>query len=425
MRAKTRHAMKDRYQLLTDEIFSRHRSVQDAGFSGNAYKPGMERMREFDDLLGNPSRKGSFVHVGGTNGKGSTSHLVAAALAAGGKRIGLYTSPHLKDFRERIKIVSGDGFRMIGKEDVTEFLDRWGQEIDRLGLSFFEITTGMALWWFAREAVDMSVMEVGLGGRLDSTNIISPEVTVITSIGLDHCAILGGSRAEIATEKAGIFKPGVPAVIGIRDEETAPVFDREAKSAGCPLYWAEDDAIDAGLAGRLDLKGEYQAQNLRTAMKTLSLLGTDMDADVREAMARCAGRTGLRGRWETLSSHPLTIADIGHNPAALKWNFAQLAGMMDSGKYDRLIIVYGVMADKDVDGIIPLMPAGAEYIFTAAATPRSMPAGEILSRFRRTRGENARMVGDVRGALESARELASPGSLIYVGGSAFVVAEAL
>lgn len=419
--------MGDDYSRLVGEIFARHRSVQDAGFASGAYKPGLERMREFDRLLGGPAGRGRYVHIAGTNGKGSVSHMTAAALAAHGRQVGLYTSPHLKDFRERIKIVSGDGFRMIGKDDVVDFLRRWGKDIDRLGLSFFEITTGMALWWFDRECADISVIEVGLGGRLDSTNIITPVITAVTSIGLDHCAILGSTRAEIAAEKAGIFKRGVPAVIGVRDDQTAPVFERVAAEVRCPLYWADDDGIDTSLLGRLDLRGEYQAINLRTAMTVLGLLGEDVRGDVRvrDAIADSARRTGLRGRWETLRDSPLTIADIGHNPAALRLNFAQLSEMMGSGRYDRLIIVYGVMADKDIDGIIPLMPSGAKYIFTTPATPRAMSAEEILSRFRRSRSEEASAGGDVRSSVTEALRNATTRSLVYIGGSAFVVAEAL
>lgn len=417
----------DDYSRLVGEIFSRHRSVQDAGFASGAYKPGLDRMREFDTLLGGPAGRGRYVHIAGTNGKGSVSHMTAAALAVHGRQVGLYTSPHLKDFRERIKIVSGDGFRMIGEDEVAGFLRCWGEDIDRLGLSFFEITTGMALWWFDREDADVSVVEVGLGGRLDSTNIITPDIAAVTSIGLDHCAILGGTRAEIAAEKAGIFKRGVPAVIGVRDAETAPVFERAAAAVHCPLYWADDNEVDAGLLGRLDLRGEYQAINLRTATTVLELLGEDVRGDgrVRDAIAGCARRTGLRGRWETLCDSPLTIADIGHNPAALRLNFAQLSEMMGTGRYDRLIIVYGVMADKDVDSIIPLMPEGAEYIFTAPATSRAMSAEEILSRFRISRSEDASVGGDVRSSVALARRKATTRSLLYIGGSAFVVAEAL
>ncbi len=434
--------MKDNYQQLIEDIFSRHRSVQDAGFAGDAYKPGLERMTEFDALLGSPSRRGRFIHVAGTNGKGSVSHMTAAALAASGRQVGLYTSPHLTDFRERMKIISADGFRMISREDVTAFLREWGDEIDRMGLSFFEITTGMALWWFAREHADISVIETGLGGRFDSTNIITPEVAVITSIGLDHCAILGDSRAAIAAEKAGIFKLGVPAVIGTRDSETEAVFIKAAAEKGCPLYWAEETGCDTALAGRLDLHGEYQGINLRTAITALGLTGTDYrDGHVCNAIEHCARLTGLHGRWERLSESPLTIADIGHNPPALACNFAQLASMMDSGEYDRLIMVYGVMADKDIDSIIPMMPENAEYIFTTPSTPRAMPAEEILERFLRIRyGEEYSERGDassvsarrraiassdVRTAVALARRLATPRSLIYIGGSAFVVADIL
>lgn len=419
--------MSQKYNDLILTIFSRHQSVQSAGFSGEAYKPGLERMLEFDSILGRPSERLECVHIAGTNGKGSVSHMLASALASTGRSVGLYTSPHLKDFRERLRIIDDDSYRMISEDDVVVFLEKYQRDIDGLGLSFFEITTGMALWWFEREGVDVAVMEVGLGGRLDSTNIITPELSIVTSIGLDHCAILGDTREAIALEKAGIFKPGVPAVVGIRDDETAPVFESKATEVHSPLFWADDDEVDEELLGRLDLRGEYQAINLRTAMCALDLMGEDTsDEAIREALAHSARRTGLRGRWDVLCESPLTIADIGHNPPALRYNFAQLGEMMRSGRYNRLIIVYGVMADKDLDSIIPLMPQDAQYIFVAPKTPRALPSADILQRMLSMRPDtDAIDGGSVSDGWAIARRLATPDSIIYIGGSAFVVAEAL
>ena len=280
----------EQYNHLLEELYNRHPSVQNTGFTAGAYKPGLAGMERFDAALGHPSRQFRAIHVAGTNGKGSVSSMLAAALSAAGLRVGLYTSPHLVDFRERIKLVEPDGWSMIPREEVFRFLT----ENDLADLSFFEITTGLAFWWFAAQQVDVAVIEVGLGGRLDSTNILTPELAVVTSIGLDHCALLGSTRGAIAAEKAGIFKPGVPALCGQRDDETAPVFEARASVVPCPLFFAED--FDVELFDT-DLAGPCQAANLRTALAALELLGVEPD---REALAHTAARTGLRGRWERL-----------------------------------------------------------------------------------------------------------------------------
>lgn len=409
----------DRYDSVLSSLFVRFPSVGRAGFTPGAYKPGLERMLEFDALLGSPSRALHFIHVAGTNGKGSVSSMLASSLAAGGRRVGLFTSPHLLDFRERIKIVSDDGAGMIPREAVLAFVDRWDEVFDSLALSFFEITTGMALDWFRSEEVDVAVMEVGLGGRLDSTNIIVPDLSIVTSIGLDHCAQLGDTRALIAAEKAGIFKTGVPALVGERDEETAPVFASRALSLPCPLFFADDlPAVPA----ELDLGGEYQRRNLRTVLAALRLLGEEPDWD---AIRHTAARTGLRGRWETLRREPLTICDIGHNPPALALNFAQLESMMESGCFPTLHIVYGVMADKALDDIIPLMPAGATYWFVTPDTPRALPAREIAESFERVRGCPAKAFDSVAEALDAMEQFLRPNDLVYIGGSTYVVSDAI
>ena len=275
------------YTRLLEELYARHPSVQNQGFTTGAYKPGLDGMRRLDAALGHPAQRLRAVHVAGTNGKGSVSSMLAAALSATGLRVGLYTSPHLVDFRERIKLVEPGGWSMIPREEVFRFLTE--RERDLEGLSFFEITTGLAFKWFADIDVDIAVIEVGLGGRLDSTNILTPELAVVTSIGLDHCALLGGTRGAIAAEKAGIFKPGVPALCGERDAETEPVFEARASVVPCPLFFAED--FDVELFDT-DLTGPYQAANLRTALAALELLGIDAD---REALAHTAARTGSAG----------------------------------------------------------------------------------------------------------------------------------
>ena len=402
----------DQYAQLLGELYNRHPSVQTAGFAAGAYKPGLDAMRRFDAALGHPSQQIRTLHVAGTNGKGSVCSMLAAALSATGLRVGLYTSPHLVDFRERIKLVGPDGWSMVPKEYVFRFLT----EQDLGDLSFFEITTGLAFRWFADEQVDIAVIEVGLGGRLDSTNILTPELAVVTSIGLDHCALLGSTRAAIAGEKAGIFKPGVPALCGQCDAETAPVFEAHAAAAPCPLFYAAD--FDTESFGT-DLAGPCQAENLRTALAALELLGIDLTPAVREALAHTAARTGLRGRWERLRDDPEVICDIGHNPPALEINFRRLR---ESGR--PLIFVYGIMADKDLDAIRPMMPEGARWFLVAPRGERALPAAQLA---RRLQGLDCTVCASVEDGVRQALAAAesTPGCILYIGGSNFVVAEAV
>lgn len=426
------------YNQKLEQLFVRFPSVQNVGFN-DAYKPGLEHMEAFNALLGHPDRQFKSIHIAGTNGKGSVANMTASALAAAGLKAGLYTSPHILDFRERMRATDENGRAyLISKEDVWDFITKWEDSFDALNLSFFEITTGMAFWWFAKEGVDTAVIEVGLGGRLDSTNIITPELTAVTSIGLDHCAMLGDTRGLIAGEKAGIFKTGVPAVIGSRDEETAPVFERRALEVSCPLTFADTYQLSqwadaAGTAASLDLRGDYQAENLKTVLTILETLGIGYSPEVQDAIARTAERMDFHGRWELISEHPDVICDIGHNPPALKKNFAQLEDYLSSGKYSRIIIIYGVMKDKDLDGIIPLMPLGAEYITVAPSSARAMDVDTLHSRCLEGLGlrglgpDKVRRGGSVAEGLSLAMELAGSEpekALIYVGGSTFVVSEA-
>lgn len=450
--------------------------MQSAGFSGDAYKPGLDNMVRFLEVLGNPHKEFRCVHVAGTNGKGSVCNMLASAFAATGCKTGLYTSPHILDFRERMRIVSevrGDNpkaenkgpwpsgyspdkpiWSLVPKEYVFQFLKQWAGTFDRLRLSFFEITTGMAFKWFADEGVDVAVIEVGLGGRLDSTNVITPELSIITSIGLDHCDLLGDSLEKIAYEKAGIIKPGVPVVIGEYRPETAPVFRQVASERKSPIFFAEESGLRTVYPKaetsqiRLDLQGEYQRANLRTVLTALGVLGMpgraghdegpslpaatgNLTAAVREAIAHTAARTGFGGRWEHLSEDPLVICDIGHNAHALSHNFPQLEGMMESGVYDCLIIVYAVMADKDLDAILPLMPRCAHYIFTTPKGKRALPAAKIQEKYddyglRTVYPKAAVAIDDVQEAVREALKTASAYKkpIIYIGGSTFAVAEA-
>ena len=437
------------YEALIANIFQRFPSVQRDGFSAGAYKPGLDRMQAFDRELGYPSRQLKSIHVAGTNGKGSVSNMLASAFCSCGYKTGLFTSPHILDFRERMRI---DG-EMIPKEYVSDFLQQWLPWISANNLSFFEITTGLAFKWFADSKVDMAVIEVGLGGRLDSTNILTPVLSVVTTIGLDHCDLLGDSLAKIAAEKAGIFKTGVQALVGETQEETAPVFTEKAWMF-CPLTFADKVRpslweYHAALLKQMDLQAPVQAKNLRTVLAAIDLLKPDFEAfesgeAVMDGIVHTAERMHFHGRWEKLSEEPYVLADIGHYAQALAGNFQHLQELVDSGRFSSLIIVYGVMADKDLDAILPLMPEEATYIFTAPQTRRALPAHELLERFKAFRGdahpELAASAGgpillssreyaytNVRQAVQMALQIAhrQEKPLIYIGGSTFVVAEAL
>ena len=441
------------YNALVEEIFTLFPSVQRDGFTPGAYKPGLERMEAFCAALGHPERHFSSIHVAGTNGKGSVSSMLASALSATGLRTGLFTSPHLRDFRERVKI---DG-EMIPKAYVFDFLSEWKPYFLKNRLSFFEITTGLCFKWFADSFVDAAVIETGLGGRLDSTNVLEPDLSIVTNVGLDHCHLLGHSIGEIAAEKAGIFKESVPALVGESSPEAVSAFEDKALMF-CPLYYAESArpalwSRRSEILKKMDLRGPYQEKNLRTVLSVVDILKEiplyeglqDMER-VMDGILHAAERTGLRGRWENLSSMPPVITDIGHNPPALKVNFDALQALLAEGKYSSLILVYGIMADKDLDAILPLMPSDATYIFTTPDTPRALPAGDILSRWkdyraRRGMGTDRAYVADtVRSAVQMAINLAHTlgeqtnrsasaakpvPPLIYVGGSTFVVGEAI
>lgn len=456
------------YDEMIQRLFCRFPSFQKVG--AGAYKPGTANMEFADQLMGHPHRQYRIVHVAGTNGKGSVSNMLASVLSASGLKVGLYTSPHIIDFRERIRVVQScsgrteeSSFSLISKEDVWSFVSRWHETFDHLDLSFFEITTLMALDWFARQEVDVVVLETGLGGRLDSTNIVTPVLSVVTNIGLDHCDMLGDTLPEIAFEKAGIIKPKVPAVIGESDSETDPVFERKVLYTNIsepeymgnrsmimslltfadkvtPSMWEEHEDI----LTRMDLRGEYQRKNLRTVLAALDVLSAMKvmslnEAEAKAAIVHTARRTGFGGRWETLSDEPYVICDIGHNGHGLKYNFAQLARMKAEGECSDLIVVYGSVADKDVDSVIHLMPRDAVYVFTQASSKRALPAEVIKDKYL-THCASAGVcpsevhcrpsVPDaVAAALAVASEIKkgnpSGRPLIYIGGSTYVVSEAV
>ena len=418
------------YDRIVEKIFARFPSFQKYG--SEAYHPGLANMQAFDLALGHPHRAFRSVHVAGTNGKGSVSSMIASALAARGFRTGLYTSPHLVDFRERAKICDEAGWTMVPREFVADFCRKWGDEMDRLGLSFFEITTEMAFEWFRSEGVDFAVIETGLGGRLDSTNIITPVLSVITGIGLDHCDILGNTLQEIASEKAGIIKPGVPAVVWGRDEATGPVFEKYN-----PVFADREIREDlSGILEGMDLRGDYQRINLRTAVCALNHLGIDThESSTIAALQHTAERTGFSGRWDKVCDNPLTIMDIGHNPDAMQHNFRQLRQTILEGGYSA-ILVYGSVSDKDYKSVLKMFPPGVQVIFTNAPGKRALPAASLAQAASGIWSgpdapETAGICPQVSGAMDLAYRLAQnlgaggKKPLIYVGGSSYIVAEAL
>lgn len=446
----------EKYNEMIEKLFVRFPSFQKAGAS--AYKPGIAGMEFIDSMMGHPHRNYRIVHVAGTNGKGSVSNMMASALAAEGHKVGLYTSPHIIDFRERMRVITDSAYSYVSKQYVWDFLHRWQDTFDHLDLSFFEITTIMALQWFADEKVDYVVLETGLGGRLDSTNIVTPELSVITNIGLDHCDMLGGTLPEIAFEKAGIIKPRVPVVIGESHPETAQVFERKVLYTNLPetefmgnrtaimslltfadnsepMMWGKHE----DMLSEMDLQGSYQRKNLRTVLAALGVLQVTPDEIIRKAIVNTAARTGFRGRWEKLSDAPLTICDIGHNEHGLRHNFAQLETMLADGRCSDLILVYGSVADKDVDSVLHLMPQNATYIFTQAQSKRALAAEKIYEKYTAFCRESGRKSDDiyvrdnVAEAVKLARELAQKcisadkeaKPLIYIGGSTYVVSESV
>ena len=424
------------YNELVEELFRRFPSVQKGPFQ-EGYKPGLERMFSFTEALGHPERQFRSIHIAGTNGKGSVANMLACALASAGLRTGLFTSPHLLDFRERMRIAAP--LELISREYVYDFLTKWWPWIEENELSFFEITTGMAFRWFADSGVEAAVIETGLGGRLDATNVITPVLSVVTTIGLDHCAYLGDTLAAIAAEKAGIFKRGVPALVGETRPETKPVFEEKARDF-CPLRFADARvpslySFASMIVADMDLAAPVQRKkNLKTVLTAVEMLqqmpGFQALQDVPKVMvgiAHTARRMGFRGRWELLFRHPDVICDIGHNPQALEASFAALRGYLEKGRYSALYVVYGVMADKDLDAIIPLMPREARWFFATPDTPRALPSSEILLRFQAAGGSGLAFDSvpqAVEAAMEQAQE-AGGNPLVFIGGSTFVVADAL
>jgi len=419
------------YAEVIDFLYNQLPVFQNAG--PGAYKPGLDTARELDAAFGHPHLKFRTVHVAGTNGKGSTSHTIASVLQAQGLKVGLYTSPHLVDFRERIRI-NGE---MISEREVVDFTERYLT----LGLnchpSFFELTTIMAFDHFARHRVDVAIIEVGLGGRLDTTNIISPLLSVITNISLDHTALLGSTEEEIAAEKAGIIKPGVPVVVGEASGDVRRVFERAAGDKGCEIHFAEDEPVSRkdNMYGinpgdvpsvAYSLTGEYQHANARTVMAALRIL-RNMIPISDEAIIRGFGSvqesTGLAGRWQTVMTDPVrVICDTGHNIGAWRILGPALGRLAEQ---TRLHVVMGFVNDKDVTHIFEHLPADAQYYFVTPSVARGRQASELAALatgmgFRQVVAYDTVADGFRQAMADSAR-----GDVVFVGGSTFVVADFL
>ena len=408
---------------------------------GTAYKPGLQTISELDGFYGNPHRRYRTIHIAGTNGKGSVSHLLAAILQGAGYKTGLFTSPHLVDFRERIRING----QMITEDEVLEFVTRSRAMFDKVQPSFFEMTTAMAFDHFARHAVDIAVIETGMGGRLDATNIIHPVMSVITNISMEHTQFLGNNLISIATEKAGIIKSRVPVVIGESQPGPMTVFEEKARAEDCHIVFADQKArvsrsyhSDEGhvfyleqngketpLPVVIDLDGDYQQKNIITALIALQCMRHYANVEVASetilpSLVHAAQTTGLSGRWQKLREKPFTVCDTAHNPAGWTWVRRQI----ERCTYSRLHVVLGFAGDKDISGMLELMPRGAVYYFTKASIPRALDENELMKR-----AAEYELKGNAYPAVTSAYEAAlrdaAEDDMIFIGGSTFVVGEAL
>ncbi|MCC6839665.1 MAG: bifunctional folylpolyglutamate synthase/dihydrofolate synthase [Flavobacteriales bacterium] len=380
-----------------------------------AYKADLSNTHALMDLLGHPERGLKCVHIAGTNGKGSTANMLASVLQQAGYRTGLHTSPHLRDFRERFRI-NGE---MIPQQAVTDFVERHKDGFEPIGASFFEWGVALVLDWFRGKHTDIAVIECGLGGRLDSTNVVTPEVSVITNIGRDHADLLGDTLEKIAGEKAGIIKPGIPVVVGEAEGSIAEVFRRKAQEVGASIHFTDQTAP---MPYALDLAGAHQQRNARTALAALHLLRTKgwniSDAHIAAGMAHVCRNTGFAGRWQTIAEQPRTIVDIGHNADGLR----VVNTMLAETPHEHLHIVLGTVGDKDVEGMLDLLPKHATYYFCKADIPRGLDAVVLKDRAQ-GQGLTGAAYPSVKAALAAAQHSAQADDLVLVTGSAFVVAE--
>ena len=401
------------YQDTLNWMFSQLPMYQRQGKT--AFKKDLSNTLKLAEHLNNPENKFKSVHVAGTNGKGSTSHILASVLQEAGYKVGLYTSPHLKDFRERIKINGQE----VSKHFVIGFIKRNKDFFEANKLSFFEMTVGMAFDYFAKQNVDIAVVEVGLGGRLDSTNIVTPEVSIITNIGLDHTQFLGDTLEAIAFEKGGIIKPNIPVVIGETQKETAPVFKSLAKSCDSEILFADQLVSEVY---KSDLMGSYQSKNIKTVIQTVKQLQGKgfkiSNKNLKQGLLKVVKNTGLLGRWQILKERPKVVCDTGHNREGLIYLMQQLS----NETFESLHIVFGVVNDKDLRSILDLLPKKATYYFCKPNIPRGLDAEELQQTFSSYKLKG-RAYKSVNEAYNSALNNARKDDFIYVGGSTFVVAE--
>lgn len=424
------------YQQTLDYLYAKLPMFTKVGAS--ALKDGLTNIISFCEVLNHPEHRFKTIHVAGTNGKGSTSHMLAAILQTAGYKTGLYTSPHLKDFRERIKI-NGE---MIAEEEVISFVKDNSKAINNISPSFFEVTVALAFDHFAKNKVDVAVIEVGLGGRLDSTNIINPEISVITNIGLDHVNILGNTLEQIASEKAGIIKKNTPVIIGEYLEETKPVFINKANAEDVPIYFASEtigielkeraaealsliaktDSESSSLHIELDLTATYQLKNIKTVLATIKELRKKdfiiSNQHLQKALKQVKSLTGLMGRWQTLQTQPLVICDNGHNEDGI----SEVLKNIELTPFQNLHMVIGMVKDKDISKVLSLLPKEATYYFCSPDLERAKPAEELAKEATEF-GLKGKVYSSVKEALENAVKSAEKEDLIFIGGSTFVVAE--
>ncbi len=436
MLAKIQYLYTMDYQSCIDYLYTKLPMFSRTGAA--ALKMDLSNTISLCEALGNPQKKFKTIHVAGTNGKGSVSHLIASILQEAGYKTGLYTSPHLMDFRERIRI-NGN---MISKENVVDFTEKISHLIEAIEPSFFEVTVAMAFNHFAEECVEVAVIETGLGGRLDSTNIINPEISIITNIGLDHVQLLGNTFKLIATEKAGIIKGKTPVVIGQTMPETAEVFKQKALEMQAPIVFSDAlwEAIPLpSLSGTIavelvnplnrekkvyhsDLAGIYQSENIRTVVTAVEILvntGWKIDAlSIASGIAHAKKNTGLQGRWETIHKNPYLILDVAHNTEGMR----QVIHQINASGFDNLYIVLGMSKDKDIGAVLEMLPLTAQYGYTKADIPRALEV-ETLSSMANAIGLNGECFGDVNTAIEHFSKKAGSNDLILVCGSVFVVGE--
>ncbi|MEQ5790052.1 bifunctional folylpolyglutamate synthase/dihydrofolate synthase [Muricauda sp. NFXS6] len=399
------------YKETLDWMFGQLPMYQQKGAA--ALNAKLDNIISFCNVLGNPEKKFKSIHVAGTNGKGSSSHMLASILQEAGYKVGLYTSPHLKDFRERIKI-NGE---VVSKKFVRDFIEENKTFFEYHKLSFFEMTVGMAFSYFAKEKVDVAVIEVGLGGRLDSTNIITPEVSLITNIGMDHTQFLGDTLEKIALEKAGIIKPKVPVVISETQPETKMIFNLIAHQLKSNIVFAD---VEPAIGYKTDLLGEYQQRNINGVVATIHQLKhfNVTDEAISEGFKKVVENTGLLGRWQVLQNNPLVVCDTAHNKEGLQLVLQQLKKQ----SYDQLHIVLGFVKDKDVRSVLSLFPKDAKYYFVRPSIPRGMDAIQ-LGELAQEQGLRGKVFKSVEKGLKNALKKAGEEDVIYVGGSTFVVAE--